>query len=201
MQVILRIALCFVFSATLIESYPQSPSKHGEAADFEKRCDASLQRFKEVDLCQVAKNSEAETYRLMIFPTWGNAISIRVQKNAGIYAVSARRLDGQAGFQIGNLVEQKDSDLTPTDSKELDDLIAKVNLFEMPSDDEFKGFDGDTWTMEGVSRGNYHFVERWCATKYNPKKRGLENFDALCKFLVDKSKLSVRPTNKGHALI
>jgi len=35
----------------------------------------------------------------------------------------------------------------------------------------------------------------------SPKKRGLANFNVFCKFLVDKSKLSVRPTNKGHKLI
>jgi hypothetical protein len=52
--------------------------------------------------------------------------------------------------------------------------------------------------VEGVSQGKYHFVGRWCATDYNPKKRGLVNFDALCKFLVDKSKISARPTNKGR---
>lgn len=70
-----------------------------------------------------------------------------------------------------------------------------------PPNDGVKGLDGDEWVIEGVSQGKYHFVERWCATAYGPKKRGLANFDALCKVLVDKSKLSVRPTNGGHKLI
>jgi len=137
----------------------------------------------------------------MIFPTWGNAISIRVQKHNEIYAVSARRLKGQAGFEVGNLTEEKDLDLTQADSRMLDDLIRKLNLFEMPSNDAVRGLDGDEWVIEGVSQGKYHFVERWCATDEKPKKRGLANFNVFCKFLVDKSKLSVRPTNKGHKLI
>lgn len=202
MKATLKVALCFVISATVIESYSQTPSptKNENVADFEKRCGPSLQRFKEIRLSEIATDSQAEVYRLMIFPTWGNAVSIRVQKHNGIYALSARRLDGQAGFQVGSLVEQKDFDLTQTDSKVLDDLIEKVNLLGMPSGDGVMGRDGDEWVMEGVSHGKYHFVERWCATDYNPK-RGLANFDALCKFLVDKSELSVRPANKGHALI
>jgi len=71
----------------------------------------------------------------------------------------------------------------------------------MPSNDAVRGLDGDEWVIEGVSQGKYHFVERWCATDEKPKKRGLANFNVFCKFLVDKSKLSVRPTNKGHKLI
>jgi hypothetical protein len=65
---------------------------------------------------------------MMIFPTWGNAISIKVQKHDGIYALSARRLNGQAGFKVGNLTEQKHFDLTQSDSRMLDDLILKLNL-------------------------------------------------------------------------
>jgi hypothetical protein len=103
--------------------------------------------------------------------------------------------------KFGNLVEQKDFDLTQTDSAALDDLVQKVNLFGMPFSDTVTGKDGDEWVIEGVLQGKYHFVERWCATSDNPKKRGLAAFNALCKFLVNKSKLSVRPTNKGHALI
>jgi|SRR5208283_604999 len=203
MKAILKVALFFVVSATVIESYSQTPSptKNEEVANFEKRYSTSVQQFKEIRLSEIATDSQAEVYRMMIFPVWGDPISIRVQKHNGIYALSARRLDAHGGFKVGKLVEQKDCDLTPTDSKVLDDLIEKANLFGMPSDDGVMGLDGDEWVMEGVSQGKYHFVERWCATDYGPEKRGLLNFDALCKFLVDKSKLSARPTNKGHALI
>jgi hypothetical protein len=83
----------------------------------------------------------------------------------------------------------------------LDDLIMKLNLVAMPHDDGVIGVDGDEWVIEGVSQSKYLLVERWWATDYHPKKRGVENFDALCKFLVDKSKLSARPTNNRRALI
>jgi hypothetical protein len=203
MKTTLGISLCFAVIATVSNSYPQSlsPAKNEDVAKFERRYNPSIQRFKEIRLNDIATDSQAEVYRLMIFPTWGNAISIRVQKHNGIYALSARRLDRQAGFQLGNLVEQKDFDLTQTDSAALEDLIQKVSLFGMPSSDTVRGADGDEWVIEGVLQGEYHFVERWCATSENPKKRGLANLNALCKFLVNKSKLSVRPTNKGRALI
>ena len=202
MNTAFRIALCLVI-ATVSESYSQSvsPAQNEDVANFEKQNGAAVQRFKEIRLSDVATDAQAEVYRLMIFPTWGNAISIRVQKHRGIYALSARRLDGEAGFEVGHLVEQKDFDLTPTDAAAFDDLILKVNLFGMPSSDRVRGMDGDEWVIEGVSQGRYHFVDRWCATSDNPKKRGLADFNVLCRFLVNKSMLSVRPTNKGRALI
>jgi hypothetical protein len=203
MNVALRVLLCLVFMPTIGNVCPQTlnSAKNEDVANFEKRYSTSVQRFKDFSLSEIARDPQAEVYRMMIFPTWGNAISIKVQKHDGIYALSARRLNGQAGFKVGNLTEQKHFDLTQSDSRMLDDLILKLNLFEMPHDDGVIGVDGDEWVIEGVSQGKYHFVVRWCATDYNPKKRGVENFNALCKFLVDKSKLSARPTNKRRALI
>jgi hypothetical protein len=203
MNAAFKVVLCFVVITTLSESYSQtvSPTKNEDVTNFKKRYSAFVDQFQELSLSEIGTDSQAEVYRMMIIPTWGNAISITAQKRDGIYALSARRLEGQAGFQVGNLVERRDFCLTQADSSVLDNLIQKVNLLGMPSSDGVMGTDGDQWVVEGVSHGKYHFVERWCATECNPKKRGLLNFDALCKFLVDKSKLSARPTNKGRALI
>jgi hypothetical protein len=117
--------------------------------------------------------------------------------------LSARRLGGQAGFDPGKLAEAKDIALSADDSKPLDVLIQNLNFFQFPTDDGVIGVDGDEWILEGVSQGKYHVAQRWCASEqhYNPQKRGLAAFLAFCKFLVDKSTLSQRPTNKGHRLI
>src|SRR5262245_26151947 len=75
-----------------------------------------------------------------------------------------------------------------------------MNLFQMPTDDGDRGLDGEQWIFEGVAGGKYHVIQRFCAS-YDPKKRGLEPFLALCKFLIDKSTLSERPKNGRHELI
>lgn len=96
-----------------------------------------------------------------------------------------------------------DVELDADDSKTLDALIQDLSFFHLPTDDDkgVIGFDGDEWIIEGVSQGKYHVVQRWCAADYNPEKRGLKPFLALCKFLIDESALSERPRNKGHKLI
>lgn len=161
----------------------------------------SLERMNEPRLPEVAKDLNAEVYRFMILPTWGNSIAVRVQRQGELYILSARRLDGQAGYDPGKLVESKDIQLDVDDSKTLGVLIQNLNFFQLPTDDGVIGHDGDEWIIEGVSHGEYHVVQRWCAADYSPKKRGLKPFLALCKFLIDKSTLSERPRNKGHKLI
>ena len=149
---------------------------------------------------EFAKNV-TDVYRIAILPTGGNAIAIRVQKHGELYSLSARRLDGQAGYNPGKLVESKDITLSPEDSKTLSILIQNLNFFQMPTEDNVRGMDGDEWIIEGVSNGNYHVAVRWCAQSYDPGKRNLTAFLDLCKFLVDESTLSERPTIKGHKLI
>lgn len=161
----------------------------------------SLRRMNEPRLPEFVKDPHAEIYRLMILPTWGNSIVVRVQRHGELYSLSARRLDGHAGFDPGKLVESKDIELNSDDSKALGVLIHSLNFFLLPEDDKVDGNDGDEWIVEGVSHGKYHLAQRWCATDCNSEKRGLKPFVALCKFLIDKSTLSERPRNKGHKLI
>ena len=124
-----------------------------------------------------------------------------VQKHGTIYSLSARRLDGQAGFEPGKLVEAKDFELNAEDSKALEQLIQNLSFSQLATDDGVLGADGDEWILEGVSHGKYHVAKRWCASSHNPNKRGLTALLALCKFLLDKSTLSERPKNMGHKLI
>ena len=161
----------------------------------------SLQRMNEPHLRDFTKDASADVYRMMILPTWGNSIVVRVQRHGELYSLSARRLDGQAGYDPGKLVEKKEVELNADDSKTLGVLLQNLIFFRMPTENDISGNDGEEWILEGVSQGKYHVVQRWCAPSFDPKKRGLSGFVALCKFLLDKSSLSQRPQDKGHRLL
>jgi hypothetical protein len=161
----------------------------------------SLERMNEPRLPEFVKDVKADIYRIMILPTWGNPIVVRVQRHGELYSLAARRLDGQGGYDPGKLVEAKDFELGADDSNSIATLIQNLDFFQLPAEDRVRGFDGDEWIIEGVSQGKYHVVVRWCADSYDPEKRKLTAFLALCKFLLDKSALSERPKNKGHKLI
>src|SRR6266550_7161412 len=130
-------------------------------------------------------------------PLGGNSIAVRVQEHGELYSLSARRLDGQAGYNPGKLVESKDIALGADDSKTLAALIQNLDFFQTSTEDDVRGMDGDEWIIEGVSQGKYHVAVRWCTPSYDPGKRKLTAFLALCKFLVDKSTLSERPKKQG----
>lgn len=87
------------------------------------------------------------------------------------------------------------------DSKTFGVLIQNLKFFAMPTEDGVRGFDGDESIIEGVSHGKYHVVGRWCASLYNPDKRGLNSFLAFSTFLIDKSTLSEKPRDKGQKII
>jgi hypothetical protein len=198
------ILLFFGLSCALIPSTPQDTSKVwvGDVTAFESKWyGKSLERMNEPRIAEVAKDENADVYRLLILPTWGNSIAVRVQRHGELYSLSAHRLDGQAGYDPGKLVESKDIELDVNESKTLTALIKDLNFFQLSTDDKVEGNDGDEWIIEGVSHGNYHVAERWCPTEYDPAKRKLKPFLAFSKYLVDKSTLSDRPKNKGHKII
>jgi hypothetical protein len=187
---------CAAASASADDSYfPIKTKSGGEGVTaFESKWyGKSLERMSEPRLPGLAKDVNADLCRIMILPTWGNPIVVRVQRHGELYSLSARRLDGQGGYDPGKLVESKNSELSAEDSKTLEQLIQNVSFFQLPTDDGVFGHDGDEWIMEGVSRGKYHVVVRWCADSYDPEKRKLTAFLALCKFLLDKSALSGGP--------
>ena len=198
------ILLCALGWAVTDEPYFPIKTKAGDKglSKFEAEWyGKSLERMKEPRLPSLAKDANSEVYRIMILPTWGNSIAVRVQKRGETYFLAARRLNGQAGYDPGELVEAKDIELSAGDSGTLDALIQHLNFFQLPTEDEVRGFDGDEWILEGVSQSKYHVVQRWCATSYGPDKRKLRAFLNLFRFLLDKSTLSQRPSNKGRSLM
>lgn len=93
-------------------------------------------------MCRSALTN-ADIYRIMILPTWGNPIVVRVQRHGELYSLSARRLDGQGGYDPGKLAESKAIDLGADDSKSLAVLIQNLDFFQLPAEDHVRGFDGD----------------------------------------------------------
>ena len=189
--------LGLIFSSTLTWASTDGPyfpikMKAGEEGISKFEADwygKSLKRMKEPRLPDFTKDVNAEVYRMMILPTWGNPIVVRVQRHGGIYSLSARRLDGAGGYDPGKLVEAKDIELGGHDSKALEVLVRNLNFFQLTTDDDAAGFDGDEWILEGVAKGKYHLIQRWCADSFEPDKRGLTTFLNLCSFLLHKSKI------------
>jgi hypothetical protein len=127
---------------------------------------AELNALGEMPPTNVAKDANAEVYRLMVLPSFGNAIAVGIQRQGGVYSLSAKRLDGEAGYEPGKLVERKRVELNVSDSKTLETLIQNLNFFKLPAGERIYGFDGEECVLECVSQSRYHVINRWCATSY-----------------------------------
>jgi hypothetical protein len=201
--ILLVSALCC--TATVASDDPYFPIKtkngtEGITAFEAKWFGHALARMNEPRLPELAKDPNAIVYRILILPTWGNPIAVRATKHSDLYTLSARRLDGEGGYDPGKLAETKDTELGAEDSRQLEVLLHGVDFFEMSTNEDVLGEDGDESILEGVSGGRYHVVTRWCASSYKTDQRGLAPFLALSRFLVDKSLLSERPKDKGQPL-
>jgi hypothetical protein len=189
--------VCSVFLAGHTVAIPPEAAC-GAPPDEQYFSDQCLQQMQEPRLAEAGADKNAVVYRISIFPVWGNSIVVRAQKVGAIYKLWGQELS--PGKSCGKLVARNEVVLSAVDSKTLDALIAHLNLFQMPAHDRVDGCDGDTWVLEGVLGGQYHVVERWCASHCDCGERGLKPFVALCKFLVEKSH-SHTPTNKGRRLL
>jgi hypothetical protein len=73
---------------------------------FEAQCyGKSLERMNEPWLPKVAQDANAEVYRLMILPTWGNSMVVRVHKHGRLFVNRLTDLMGRQDMtrQIGRV--------------------------------------------------------------------------------------------------
>ncbi len=169
--------------------------KKGES----KQGDSVLQILKESELSPQEKNSSLRIYRAMIAPTWGNRYCIRVQNQGEGALMVLKRLDGQAGYGDGKLVEEKEFRLTANEFQELEELVNKSGFEKMGLRDPDSGLDGESWSLE-VSKAEFnHKAVRW-SPNYDMKKRATEGFVKVFRWLADRAGVTDRITNKGHSV-
>lgn len=146
-----------------------------------------LSLMKEKPLQPLAQDASEEVYRFTLLPTWGDPRSFRLSKVKKEFVVTFSRLDGDGGYDPGNLVESTSKAVPKKDVDEFLKLFGAVKFFTQPSEDENRGMDGSEWILEAVSNGKYHVVVRWTPKEYDPEKRGTVNFVKACEWLMAKA--------------
>jgi hypothetical protein len=100
------------------------------------------------------KDVNVDVYRIMILPTWGDPIVVRVQRHGELYSLSARRLDGQGGYDPGKLVEAKDIELGADDSRSLAVLIQNLDFFQLPRTTTLEGLMATSGLLKAFHKAN-----------------------------------------------
>lgn len=157
-----------------------------------------LRALGELPLAEVTPPG-ARSFRLTIFPTWGNTTSVRLILAGSTARFEGRRLQNQAGYELGPLVEIASS-IRP--SQELAPLIRSFadsgigELTARPPRSDRGGKDGSGWLLEFVEGGRWQAIGRWSPDS-DTKKRGLVGFLDFCTLLYRLGPLRGDVQNKG----
>jgi len=93
-----------------------------------------LERMNEPRCPDSPKDVNADIYRIMILPTWGKSHRSQGPKAGELYSLSARRLDGQGGYDPGKLVS-KGLELGARRFKVACVLNSDLNFFQLSAED------------------------------------------------------------------
>lgn len=99
-----------------------------------------------------------ESYRLLVLPTWGAPLAIRIEGTALVFVL----LDGQAGYGPGVVAQRSTRRLRGAEQRAFAAALARADFWTTPPNNfDDMGFDGTTWVFEGRAGGRYRVVQRW----------------------------------------
>jgi hypothetical protein len=93
-------------------------------------------------------------------------------------------LDGQGGYDPGQVAIDRDITLAEEEWKNLNEYLEKAEFWAMPTrPGRDGGCDGDQLIVEGVKGDKYHLVDRWM-----PEPA----YEELCRHMLDLTGLDVQ---------
>ncbi len=126
-----------------------------------RRYSEALLAMKEPPLWkQAGHGGQTETYRLLWLPTWGNPIAVRIENVGQMVALNEVRLDGEGGYEIGDISMIKQMVLSQSQWHGLTGRLEAMDYWDMPTCIDDLGADGEHCVLEGVKGGLYHVVDR-----------------------------------------
>ncbi len=125
------------------------------------------------------KSKGYEVYRFTHIPTWSGASSYRIQKKDSVVQIEYSHCSGQGGYEAGRLYEWKNKKLTIKDWIEFQKMIDSLCFWRLEANGERRMFDGETYILEGLIEGEYHFVERDTPNQFEDTTE----FAKVCSFL------------------
>ena len=145
---------------------------------------SQLTSLKEEPLYAKRKEKNLEVYRFTFLPAWGSSKATTIFRDGGELRVRSRRLDGEDGFEPGELVEEFERELRGSESESLFRLLEEVDFTDDATEKKgAMGEDGTQWILEGVHDGQYHVLDRWSPDSRMDKETTLAPLVELCDWM------------------
>jgi len=145
---------------------------------------STLQAMEEPSLFGASRSSKREAYRFLWLRSFHAPIAIRVERQGEHYSLWAKKLKmsypkGEMPRPVG-LTDRLEISLSKEQWSQFLSLLEESRFWKIPSQDDYSGFDGSNWILEGCSEGRYHVVDRWApGDSHGPE------FRKTCLFLID----------------
>jgi hypothetical protein len=149
---------------------------------------AQLSAMREPSLWMLSQgDKDAIAYRLLWLPSFDHPVCVRINWMSDGLRLHAKVLDGDGGYDPGQLAIERDILLNDEQIDALSQKLKQIAFWEMPTRVGTAGLDtdGDQLVLEGVSGRLYHVVDR--AT---PEV----GFKDLCRYLLDLTGLQMQDT-------
>ena len=123
----------------------------------------ALRRMNEPSLWGLSQHDKGlSVYRFLWMPTWGRPVVARIEKAGGRVALTVVQLDGNGGYDPGQVAFIKQVSLSGKQWDRLRRKVEEAGFWRMGGRGDDMGFDGEDLIVEGVRDGAYHVVDRWC---------------------------------------
>lgn len=87
--------------------------------------------------------------------------AVRIEMSGDRITLTVKRASKPGRRDLGTLSPEEHAELTPQLWSELQARLADADFWNLPTSEEFSGWDGAFWIVEGVSGGRYHIICRW----------------------------------------
>ena len=104
----------------------------------------------------------AETYRFLWLRTFHHPVSVRIERRGDDVQLHAVELDGQAGYEPGQIMRCVDKTLSIEEWSALSDQLDRLQFWTQAAEDPDRGGkDGARWILEGRRNDKHHVTDRW----------------------------------------
>lgn len=124
----------------------------------------------------------SEIFRFTYLRAFDNPIVIRLENKNDTIIINWKVVDEAGSYELGKITESKTKKLTIEDWCELEEKIDLINFWNLPIENDFFGFDGSQWILEGKNQKKYHIVDRWCG----------QEISSVCETLIKLTDLKVK---------
>ena len=182
------IVLSFIANAIAEDYFPKGTFNDFRTSWYSNQYTA----LDEHSLFMEKNKSTNQIYRFTWLRTFHHPISIRLEiKNDEIGTLFIKMANGAGGYDPGELVTNESRQLSKSEITGFSNLINKASFWKIPTETppDPNGklsicIDGAQWILEGLSKGNYHIVDR-CSPKDGATRE-------LCFYLLKLSGLKIK---------